>query len=314
MVVGDNLLFVEKYRPQTVEDCILPVELKKVFQQYVKDESIPNMLLSGPPGVGKTTVAVAMCKEIGADYLIVNGSQETGIDLLRVKLDNYCSSVSLTGGRKVVIIDEADYLNPNSTQPAMRGFIERFANNCSFIFTCNYIHRIIEPIHSRCAVIEFKILPKHKPKIATQLLERISFILKDNNISYEESVLAQLIMKYFPDFRRTLNELQRYCTFGKIDSGILTQIGDLTFQSLMKALKEKRFYDVREWVTNNADQDPKTIYRKLYDNLSNYIEPTSIPQAILILADYQYKSAFAADQQLNLAACLVEFMVDIEIK
>ena len=212
----DNILWVERYRPQTVENCILPEYLKKPFQSYVDNKNIPNLLLSGGPGMGKTTIARAMCKEIGLDYLMINGSQDTGIDLLRNKLDNYCSSVSLLGGRKVVIIDEGDYLNPTSTQPAMRGFIERFADNCSFIITCNYLNRIIEPIHSRCSVVEFKINKKQQPKIASILLKRVLSILDENEVQYEEKIIAEVILKYFPDFRRILNELQRYSQHGII--------------------------------------------------------------------------------------------------
>lgn len=311
---NDNILWVEKYRPQKISDCILPDYLKEPFQTYVDNNVIPNLLLSGGPGMGKTTAAIAMCKQVGCDYLIINGSQETGIDLLRTKLENYCSSVSLQGGRKVVIIDEADYLNPQSTQPAMRGFIERFSNNCSFILTCNYLNRIIEPIHSRCSVVEFKIPQKMKPKMATQLMGRIKYILDDNNVQYEERVLAELIMKHFPDFRRTLNELQKYSTSGQIDSGILSQLGDISFKELIVAMKNKNFPSIRKWVANNSDSDPKLVYRKIYDELENHLASQSIPSAILLLADYQYKAAFVADQELNLTACLLEIMVDSEFK
>ena len=271
----ENILWVEAYRPQTVSDCILLPELKEVFQSYVDKQSIPNLLLCGGPGVGKTTVAKALCKEIGLDYLIVNGSQESGIDLLRTKLENYCSSVSLIGGRKVVIIDEADYLNPQSTQPAMRGFIERFSENCSFIFTCNYLNRIIEPIHSRCSVIEFKIDKKDAQKIATKMLARIQNILNDNNVSYDEKVLAELIMRYYPDFRRTINELQRYSSSGSIDTGILSSLSDTDMHSLILALKEKNFTKLRKWVVDTSATDAKTIYRKLYDNLDKHLVPSA---------------------------------------
>ena len=306
----DNILWVEAYRPQKVSDCLLPDHLKEPFQAYVDKGDIPNLLLSGGPGVGKTTIAKAMCKEIGLDYLVVNGSQETGIDLLRVKLENYCSSVSLIGTRKVVIIDEADYLNPQSTQPALRGFIERFAENCSFVFTCNYLHRLIDPIHSRTSVIEFKIDKKEAPKIAQQMLERAKHILDDNNINYNEKVLVELIMKYYPDFRRTLNELQRYSAIGGIDSGILGQLGDVNFLALINALKEKNFTKVRKWVNDSSHTDPRNIYRQLYDNLHEHLTQNALPPIILLLADYQYKSAFAADQQINLTACLIEIMVE----
>ena len=306
----ENILWVERYRPQTVKDCILPAYLKEPFQPYVDSKSIPNLLLTGGPGMGKTTVAKAMCKEIGLDYLVVNGSEETGIDLLRNKLDSYCSSVSLRGGRKVIIIDEGDYLNPTSTQPAMRGFIERFADNCSFIITCNYLNRIIEPIHSRCSVIEFKITKKNQPKMASLFLQRVLDILKENQIQFEEKIIAEVILKYFPDFRRILNELQRYSQHGTIDSGIFQQFSDTNFKKLISALKDKKFSEIRKWVVDNSDNDPKLIYRKLYDNLNDYLEPQTIPTAILLLADYQYKAAFCADHEINLTACLIEMMVD----
>lgn len=306
----DNILWVEAYRPQTVSECILPDYLKIPFQKYVDKNQIPNLLLTGGPGMGKTTVAKAMCKELGLDYLVVNGSQETGIDLLRVKLENYCSSVSLMGGRKVVILDEADYLNPQSTQPALRGFIEQYADNCSFIFTCNYLNRIIEPIHSRCSVVDFKINKKERPKIAQLFLERVKIILNENGVRYNEKVVAEVILRYFPDFRRVLNEFQKYSTVGEIDVGIFDQFVDADFRILIQGLKDKKFQQIRKWVTDNADNDPKLIYRKIYDNLHDHIEPQSLPGAILLLADYQYKSAFVADQEINLTACLIELMVD----
>ena len=310
--MSENILWVERYRPKKIQDCILPNYLKEPFEAYVRNKHIPNLLLTGGPGVGKTTVAIAMCKEIGLDYLVVNGSQETGIDLLRNKLDNYCSSVSLRGGRKVVIIDEGDYLNPQSTQPAMRGFIERFADNCSFVITCNYLNRIIEPIHSRCSVIEFKINKKHQPAIASQLLKRVINILNENHVKYDEKVLAEVILRYFPDFRRILNELQRYGSGGIIDTGIFQAFTDSNFKTLIRALKDKKFTEVRKWVADNNDNDPKLIYRSLYDNLTEYMQPQSIPPAILLLADYQYKSAFVADHEINLTACLIELMVDCQ--
>ena len=312
--MNEEILWVEKYRPQHVVDCILPKEFKDLFRVYVEEEVIPNLLLCGGPGLGKTTVAKAMCKEVGCDYIVVNGSQETGIDLLRVKLENYCSSVSIQGGRKVVIIDEADYLNPTSTQPALRGFIERFANNCSFILTCNYANRIIEPIHSRCSVIEFRIGTSDKVKIAAQFMDRIKAILTDNNVQFEEKVVAEIIMKHFPDFRRVINELQKYSTSGTIDSGILKQIGEVNMKALVRALSDKKFQEVRKWVVDNADNDPKSVYRKVYDALNDYLKPQSIPTAILCLADYGYRSAFCADQEINLTACLLEIMVDCEFK
>lgn len=305
-----DLLWVEKYRPSTIGECILTDDLKQPFQTYVDNGNIPNLLLAGGAGMGKTTVAKAMCNEIGADYLVVNGSQETGIDLLRVKLDNYCSSISLRGGRKVVIIDEADYLNPQSTQPALRGFIEQYAKNCSFIFTCNFPNRLIEPIHSRCSVINFKITKKDQPKIASEFLKRCTHILKDNNIGFSEKTVAELIIKHFPDFRRIINELQKFSTFGEINEGILSNNYDQQFGVLLAALKSKKFNDVRKWVSDNSDHDPKLLYRKIYDNIEQHLEPASLANVILLLADYQYKAAFVSDHELNLTACLLEIMVE----
>ena len=307
----EHLLWTEKYRPKTIEDCILPERLKLPFQEYVNQRNIPNLLLAGGAGVGKTTVAKALCNEVGCDYIVINGSDESGIDTFRTKIKNYASSMSLTGGRKVIIIDEADYLNPNSTQPALRNAIEEFASNCSFIFTCNYKNRIIEPLHSRCAVIEFSLKNGEKAKMASAFFKRIQSVLQSESVDYDDKVIAELIKKHFPDFRRIINELQRYSQFGKIDTGVLAQIGDISIAEIVKFIRDKDFGSIRKWVASN-DVDSNTLYRKLYDSMYDLMKPQSIPQAVLILADYQYKAAFVADQEINTVACLTEIMVNCE--
>lgn len=309
----EKLLWVEAYRPQTISDCILPERLKKPFQEYVNQKNIPNLILSGGAGVGKTTVAKALCEEVGCDYMIINGSDESGIDVFRNKIKTYASSMSFSGGRKVIIIDEADYLNPNSTQPALRNAIEEFSDNCSFIFTCNFKQRIIDPLHSRCAVIDFALKGNEKTQMAGQFFKRLQSILKNENVEYDDKVLVELVKKHFPDFRRTINELQRYSKFGKIDVNILTQIGDVAISEIVKFLKDKDFRSIRTWVASN-DVDPTTLYRKLYDALYEVLQPSSIPQAVIILADYQYKQAFVADSEINVVACLTELMVGCEFK
>jgi DNA polymerase III delta prime subunit len=309
----NHLLWVEKYRPSRVEDCILPDAIKSTFLEYVAKKEIPNLLLSGSAGVGKTTIAKALCEEVGCDYIVINGSDESGIDVLRTKIKNYASSVSLSGGRKVVIIDEADYLNPNSTQPAMRGAIEEFSSNCSFIFTCNFKNRIIDPIHSRCSVIDFKINGS-KQAMAAQFFKRVEWILEQEGVTYSKDAVAAVITKHFPDNRRVLNELQRYAVSGNIDAGIVASVADVQLGPLVAALKDKDFASVRKWVTNNLDNDPVKIYRKLYDGLYEVLKANSVPQLVLHLSKYQYQSAFVADHEINMVACLTEIMVDCEFK
>ena len=309
----EHLLWTEKYRPQTVEDCILPERLKVPFQEYVNQKQIPNLLLTGGAGVGKTTIAKAMCNEIGCDYMVINGSDESGIDVFRNKIKNYASSMSLAGGRKVIIIDEADYLNPNSTQPALRNAIEEFAGNCSFIFTCNFKNRIIDPLHSRCAVIDFGMKNGEKQKMAASFFKRIQSILESEKVEYDDKVIAELVKKHFPDFRRVINELQRYSQLGKIDVGILAQIGDLSLTQIVNHMKEKDFTAVRKWVAT-TELDSTTLFRKLYDSLYDILKPASIPGVVLVLADYQYKQAFVADHEINIVACLTEIMANGEFK
>jgi DNA polymerase III delta prime subunit len=310
----EQFLFVEKYRPQKIDDCVLPQALKDTFKQYIAQGELPNFLFCGTAGVGKTTVAKALCNEIGAEYLMINGSEESGIDTLRTKIKGFASTVSLTDAKKVVILDEADYLQANSTQPALRAFIEEFSSNCRFILTCNFKNRIIEPLHSRCSVIEFKIDSKEKQEIAATFFKRATAILKKEQIEYDPKVVAELVTKHFPDYRRILNELQRYSVSGKIDSGILLNMSEESFKSLIKLLKEKDFTEVRKWVAKNSDADTTSLFRELYDSASNNIEANSIPQLVLILADYQYKAAFVADHELNIMAALTELMAQCKFK
>jgi DNA polymerase III delta prime subunit len=309
-----NYLWVEKYRPDTIQKCILSSQLKDTFQQFVDDEHIPNLLLSGGPGVGKTTVAKAMLNQIGATHMMINGSEESGIDVLRNKIKNFASTVSFDTNRKFVILDEADYLNPQSTQPALRGFIEEFHKNCGFILTCNFKNRIIEPLHSRCSVVEFRIPNEEKPKLAAQFFKRITEILEEENVKFNPKAVAGIIEKFFPDWRRCLNELQRYSASGEIDAGILVNISDENLKEMTGFLKEKEFGNMRKWVANNLDNDPARIYRKIYDTLYERLEPASVPQLVLIIADYQYKSAFVADQEINLLACMTEIMSNVRFK
>ena len=307
-----EFLWVEKYRPQTISDCILPDGLKKTFQEYVDAGEISNMLLCGTAGTGKTTVARALCNELGCDYIVINGSDESGIDVLRTKIRDFASTVSFESKAKVVILDEADYLNPNSTQPALRAFIEEFSGNCRFIFTCNFKNRIIEPLHSRTAVIDFKIDKKDRPGMAQKFMGRMQYILTQEGIPYEQNVLAELLMKHFPDYRRVINELQRYSRSGSIDSGILSNIAEINTKGLIDSLKDKDWKKMRQWVVNNVDNDPQGVYRKVYDALIDKVK--QVPHLVLLIADYQYKSAFVADQEINLTACLTDIMASVEFK
>src|SRR6056300_885963 len=310
----NEYLWVEKYRPQTINDCILTKELKETFKQFISSGELPNFLFAGRPGIGKTTVAKALCNEVGAEYLLINGSEESGIDTLRTKIKSFASTISLTDSKKVVILDEADYLNPNSTQPALRAFIEEFSNNCRFIFTCNYKNRIIEPLHSRCSVVDFKIENKDKQEIAAAFFKRLTHILDTENIQYDPKPIVELVTKHLPDWRRVINELQRYSVTGKIDSGILLNLTEESFKQLIKNLKDKNFTEVRKWVAKNGDSDSINIFRQLYDTASTNLEAGSIPQLVLILSDYQYKAAFVADHELNMMAALTEIMAQCKFK
>jgi DNA polymerase III delta prime subunit len=310
--MNEHFIWVEKYRPRKINDCILPESQKEYFRQMVAKGEIQNMLLCGTAGTGKTTIARALCEELQTDYMIINGSEESGIDVLRTKIKQFASTVSFTGNTKVVILDEADYLNPNSTQPALRGFIEEFASNCRFILTCNFKNRIIPPLHSRCAVIEFKIPNAEKQKIASQFFNRVVNILVNENIEFDKKVIAKVVEKHFPDFRRSLNELQRYSQSGCIDEGILVSVSEANMKDLVSAIKDKDWKKMRGWVVNNLDNDPVSLFRKIYDTL---IPMTNqVPQLVLTIADYQYKSAFVADQEINLVACLTEIMASVELK
>lgn len=312
-----DFLWVEKYRPKKIEDCILSEDLKNTFLEFVKKKEIPNLLLSGTPGTGKTTVARALCEEIGVDYIIINGSDEgRQIDTLRNKIKNFASTISLTkeANHKVVIIDEADYMNAESVQPALRNFIETFFNNCRFIFTCNFKSRIIEALHSRCTVIDFRITNGQKVKTAAKLMNRLSIILKDEGIEFDKNVLAEVIQKHYPDFRRTINELQRYSVRGKIDSGILFSLKEENYKDLIVKLKDKDFNGMRKWVSQNLDHGPTHLFKEIYELLYLHLDPKSIPQAVLIIAGYQYKAAFVADQEINMVACLTEIMAGCKFK
>ena len=307
--MSNDFLWVEKYRPKTINDCILPESLKKVFAQIIESGEMPNMLFSGTAGLGKTTVAKALCNQLELDYIVINGSEEGNIDTLRGKIKQFASTISLMGGYKVVILDEADYLNAQSTQPALRGFIEEFANNCRFILTCNFKNRIIEPLHSRCGVYEFNTTKKDMATLCGQFMDRVKNILQSENVDFDEKVLADVIIKFAPDWRRILNELQRQAFNGKI-TGITKNINN--FADLFKHLKSKDFKAMRKWISDNMDIEASAIYRGIYDQMYDYLKPQSIPQIVLILADYQYKQAFVADHELNVVACMTEIMANVE--
>ena len=314
--MNNDFLWVAKYAPKTIEDCILPESTKKTFQDFLNKGEIPNMLLAGPPGIGKTTVAKALCNELGVDVYVINGSDEGRfLDTVRNNAKNFASTVSLssTAKHKVVIIDEADNTG-NDVQLLLRAFVEEFAGNCRFIFTCNYKNKIIEPLHSRCAVVEFGIKGKDKAKLAGSFFKRLQQILEKENVEYDEKVLAELVSKHFPDFRRVLNECQRYSVGGRIDSGILAAFSDVAVNDLLQNLKEKNFPEVRKWVVSNLDNDVTVLMRRIYDALYNALENNSIPAAVLVLAKYQYQSAFVADQEINMLACLTELMVECNFK
>lgn len=305
-----DFLWVERYRPAKISDTILTPELKATFQQFVDQENIPNLLLAGSAGVGKTTVARAMLEELGCDYIIINGSMNGNIDTLRNEIRNFASTVSLSGGRKYVILDEADYLNANSTQPALRNFMEEYSKNCGFILTCNFKNKIIDPLHSRCSVIDFKITKKDLPDLAKQFLKRICNILDTENIEYDKAALVEVIKKHFPDWRRCINELQRYSATGKIDSGILINFQEVTLNKLMGHLKDKDYTNMRKWVAENIDADAVELFRKIFDQASKYITKDTIPLCVLLIGKYQYQHAFVADPEINLVCFLTELMVE----
>ena len=310
--MSNDFLWVQRYRPRKVEDTILPKSLKETFINIVKSGELPNMLFTGTAGLGKTTVARAICDELGYDYIVVNGSEEGNIDTLRGKIKRFASSVSLGGDVKVVILDEADYLNPQSTQPALRGFIEEFSNNCRFILTCNFKNRIIEPLHSRCGVYEFNASKKEIQSLCAQFMKRMFSILDEEGVSYNKDLIAQLIMKHAPDWRRVINECQRYSIGGQLLSTVLNNEENDNYKILFDALKDKNFKKMRKWVVDNVDVDTAAIFRGIYDRMMDNVAPASVPQLVLILADYQYKDAFVADHEVNIVACMTEIMANVE--
>jgi DNA polymerase III delta prime subunit len=310
----DEFLWCEQYRPKTINDCILPPKLKNVFQEIVNKGELPNMLFTGTAGLGKTTVAKALCNELGYDFILINGSEDGNIDTLRNKIRKFASSVSLSGDKKVVILDEADYLNAQSTQPALRGFIEEFSNNCRFILTCNFKNRVIEPLHSRCGVYEFNTTKKEMAALCGTFMQRCQHILNTEQIEYKDSVVAAKIMKHAPDWRRVLNELQRESIGGSLNSVSTDSDKASNFSALFQALKDKDFKKMRSWIVNNVDVDVSVVFRHIYDTMYDRVDPSSIPQLVLILADYQYKNAFVADHELNVVACMTEIMANVEFK
>ena len=312
--MSETFLWVEKYRPSKVKDCILPSKLKETFTEFVSNKHIPNIILTGSAGTGKTTIAKAMVEEIGSTWMLINGSEESGIDVLRTKIKNFASTVSLEGGRKYIILDEADYLNPQSTQPALRGFMEEFHKNCGFILTCNYKNRLIPPIHSRCSNIDFTIRNGERIKLAEKFFGRVQDILNQEQIKFEPKAIAELINKFFPDWRRCLNELQRYSTSGQIDAGILVNLSSENIKELVGFMKAKEFTNVRKWIVNNLDNDPSRIFRTIYNSLYDNLDHSTIPHAVVIIADYQHKSAFVADQEINMLACMTELMSQVKFK
>lgn len=315
MVKNDEFLWVEKYRPETIDECVLPDSIKATFKEFIANGDMPNLLLSGTAGTGKTTVAKALCNELGYTSLVVNGSLDRNIDTLRNEIASFASTVSFDGGKKCIILDEADYLNPQSFQPALRGFIEQFSKNVRFILTCNFKDKIIEPIHSRTTYIDFRTTKKELPKMMSSLMSRILKILEDENVKVKSpKIVAEVIKKHYPDIRRVLNELQRYSAGGEIDEGILANLAVANIENLMKFLKDRDFGSMRQWVVDNIDSDPARIFRTLYDNMHNYLQPSSVPQVVLLIADYQYKHAFVQDGEINLVAFLTEVMVDAEWK
>lgn len=306
-------IWCEKWRPQVIDDCVLPTATKETFKQYVVDGKIPSMILCGGPGSGKTTSARALCNETGADWILINCSDENGVDVLRTKIKQFASTVSFSDAKKVVILDESDYLSPNA-QAAFRGLIEEFAHHCTFIFTCNYKNKLIEPLHSRCAVFEFKIPISEKPEVAKQVFKRMCWILEQESVEYDKKVVAELVQKYFPDFRRILNEMQRYSVKGCIDSGILVAGGNESYAPLISALRAKKYSDVRKWVSQNSDIDSTKVFRDLYDILHEKVSPKCFGSLVLTLAEYQYRAAFVADQEINTVAALVALMMDLEFQ
>ena len=312
--MNEEFLWVQKYRPKTISDTILSSELKQTFQQFVNQENIPNLLLTGSAGIGKTTVAKALCEQLNADYIVINGSMNGNIDTLRTEIMQFASSISFTGGRKYVILDEADYLNPQSTQPALRNFMEEFSKNCGFILTCNFKNRVIEPLHSRCTVIDFKTKGKDKAKLAAKFFNRLCDILKNEEVEFESKVVAELVNLHFPDWRRVINECQRYASTGRIDSGILANLNQESFKQLITHMKAKEYQSVRKWVGENSDMDASRFFRAFYDTAWEEVSDNSVPGVVITLGEYQYKHSFAADPEINIMAFLTAIMFEVTWK